>query len=151
MGEEKKTKKNIMLRFAIIFLVLLVAFHVDMFIGPRIVASREKGYFGSYLEEEETRFEWGLSDLREAYYIAQWVVSEDQWSDLEKKMEADGWYQYRPDEGDEIVFERMNKTSCLLIPYVADEEVHMRRDRNDRIVLKISVIVNNKFMKDRMK
>ena len=141
-------KKKVVLAVCSLLLFLLLGFLVNLFCGARVVRRREIDYLGSSIKEDEERFEWGLSDLFQTYYKAQWELSKEQWNVLQRKMHEDGWDK-RTEKG-EAQYQRLNKVKFFFVDYYCSEEISVR-EKEDTVILKISIIVDNQYAKQRQR
>lgn len=142
------SKKKVVFAVFLLLLLLLLGFLVNLFCGARVVRRREIDYLGASIKEDEEKFEWDLSDLFQTYYKAQWELSKEQWSVLERKMSEDGWDK-RTEKG-EVQYQRLKRVKLFFVDYYCSEEISIR-EKEDKIILKISIIIDNQFAKQRQR
>ena len=141
-------KKRVILVALLLILLLGLGFVINLFCGARVVKRKEINYLGSSIKEDEEKFEWGLSDLFQTSYKAQWELSKEQWSVLQRKMSEDGWDK-RTEKG-EVQYQRLNRVRFFFVNYYCSEEISVR-EKEDTVILRISIIVDNQFAKQRQR
>lgn len=141
-------KKKVVLAVFLLLSLLLLGFLVNLFCGARVVKRREIDYLGESIKEDEEKFEWDLSNLFQTYYKAQWELSKEQWSVLQRKMSEDGW-DMRTEKG-EAQYQRLNRVKFIFVDYYCSEEISVREEEN-KIILEISIIVDSQYAKQRQR